>query len=592
VEVEAKRVHNLLEEAKEKEAAGKKAEADERAKVLEEAKRKAKKTEAVAGWAAEEARRRAEETEAKIWREAKRMEKEKKKVWQLAEDGFATEKRNVSKRTAEEAKLRKDAAAAEVGRRAAEEAEKAEANRLAAEAKRRAAEEAEKAEAERRAAEEAEKAEADRLAVEARRRAAKEAEKAEAERRAAEEAEKAEAERRAAEEAEKAEADRLAAEEAEKAEADRLAAEAKRRAAEEAEKAEAERRAAEEAEEAEADRLAAEAKRRAAEEAKKAEADRLAAEEVEKAEAVRLAAEAKRRAAEEAKKAEAERRAAEKAEKAEAARRAAEEAEKAEAARRAAEEAMQRHAMKARQAPRTTVGVRGETRWSLPGKRSKGKVTFAPHARVFEIDKIPFDGRDVRSAQDDMTVDIKRQREELWDRLCRIEQNLEGHLSSVPSEETNAGDLHDSDQLMKDPSDEDGSGRSNIDVWEERLRESDVLPTERKIIMANLRRARETRRAKVQRGRGGTKTDHVMTGPGYERGALLSTENDLCSAAEAFIKEQSGHVFVFGKNSTLGALRSNTGCTVVPLSGRQLSPWVWVHGNILFAGKKHITDTV
>jgi hypothetical protein len=197
---------------------------------------------------------------------------------------------------------------------AAEEAARAEAERVAAEEAARLA--AETAEAERVAAEEAarlaaETAEAERVAAEeaaqaateeAARVAAEEAERIEAERAEAEriEAERAEAERIEAEraEAERAEAERVAAEEA--AEAERVAAEEGVRI--EAERAEAERVEAErvEAERVEAERVAAEAERLEAErvEAERAEAERLEAERVE---AERVAAEL---AAEEAAEAE------------------------------------------------------------------------------------------------------------------------------------------------------------------------------------------------------------------------------------------------------------------------------------------------
>jgi chemosensory pili system protein ChpA (sensor histidine kinase/response regulator) len=253
-------------------------------------------------------------------------------------------------------------AAADAARKAAEQAEAAEAERIAAEqaeAQRLAAEEAERVEAERLENERlaAEEAEAARLAAEqaeAERIAAEEAAaRAEAERL---EAERLEAERIAAAEAEAAriaaiesEAERLAAQEAARLEAERL--EAERLAALEAERLEAERLEAERiaAAEAEEARLAAEraeAERLAAEEAARLEAERLEAERIaaEEAEAARVAAEqaeAARIAEEEAARAEAERVAAEEAARLEAERVEAERiaAEQAEAVRLEAERA-------------------------------------------------------------------------------------------------------------------------------------------------------------------------------------------------------------------------------------------------------------
>ena len=263
-------------------------------------------------------------------------------------------------------------AGAEAARKAAEQAELAEAERLAAEqaeAERLAAEEAARAEAERLEAErlENERLEAERLAAEEAEAARLAAEQAEAERIAAEEAaaraeaerleaERLEAERIAAQEAEAAriaaiasETERLAALEAARLEAERLEAErlaALEAARIEAERVEAERIAAAEAEEARLAAERAEAERLAAEEAARLEAERLEAERIaaEEAEAARVAAEqaeAERIAAEEAARAEAERLAAEEAARLEAERLEAERiaAEQAEAARLAAERA-------------------------------------------------------------------------------------------------------------------------------------------------------------------------------------------------------------------------------------------------------------
>ena len=210
-------------------------------------------------------------------------------------------------------------AGAEAARKAAEQAELAEAERLAAEqaeAERLAAEEAARAEAERLEAErlENERLEAERLAAEEAEAARLAAEQAEAERIAAEEAaaraeaerleaERLEAERIAAQEAEAAriaaiasETERLAALEAARLEAERLEAErlaALEAARIEAERVEAERIAAAEAEEARLAAERAEAERLAAEEAARLEAERLEAERIaaEQAEAARLAAE-------------------------------------------------------------------------------------------------------------------------------------------------------------------------------------------------------------------------------------------------------------------------------------------------------------
>ncbi|MBV2208833.1 MAG: hybrid sensor histidine kinase/response regulator, partial [Thermomonas sp.] len=173
--------------------------------------------------------------------------------------------------------------------------------------------------------------------------AAEEAERAEAERLAAEEAARAEEEPLAAEEAARAEAERLAAEEAERAEAERLAAEEAARV-EVAAREEAERQAEIEAARLEEERIAAEnlarveAEREAAEEAARQQAAALAAEEAAKLEAERL--EAARREAEraEAERIAAARREAERLEAEESARKRAE-SERLEVERRAAEAA-------------------------------------------------------------------------------------------------------------------------------------------------------------------------------------------------------------------------------------------------------------
>jgi hypothetical protein len=159
-------------------------------------------------------------------------------------------------------------------------------------------------------------------------------------------------------------------------------------------------------------------------------------------------------------------------------------------------------------------------------------------------------------------------------------------------------DVHDDETRSDD-------GGFSIEALLRRLRETGANIGEGKILREYVRRAHErgiTRGAVIngwdqpsdirRTKRRAVGSDHVATGPGYDRGALLSTGDDMISAAEDYIRNQEGHVFVFGSEGALDALRPNPGVIVVPSSGRQLPPWVWMHGNLLFIGKTQISNAV
>ena len=175
----------------------------------------------------------------------------------------------------------------------------------------------------------------------------------------------------------------------------------------------------------------------------------------------------------------------------------------------------------------------------------------------------------------------------------------------VREHEERGGNQTSNNEKAQDDGSESDDEIFSIEALLRRLRETGTNVGERKILREYVRRAHDRRNthdavingwdqpSDVRRTkRRMVGSDHVATGPGYDRGALLSTSDDMISAAEDYIRNQEGHVFVFGSDAALNALRTNPGAISVPSSGRQLPPWVWTHGNLLFIGKTLISNAV